>query len=79
MACMFLLEMSPIPLRPCLLLGTRENHREHLVLVGPLQHFFVCVLPLEKKNALTHIKSQTHVEWAALCEVSVRQTRCQTL
>lgn len=49
MACMFLLEMSPIPLRPCLLLGTRENHREHLVLVGSLQHFFVCVLPLEKK------------------------------
>lgn len=50
MACMFLLEMSPIPLKPCLLLGMSENHREYLVLVGSLQHFFVCVLPLEKKS-----------------------------
>lgn len=62
MACMFLLEMSPIPLKPCLLLGMRENHREYSVLVGSLQHFFVCVLPLERKKALTHIKSQTCVE-----------------
>lgn len=49
MTCMFLLEMSPMPLRLCLLLGTRENPKEHLLLVGSLQHFFVCVLPLVKK------------------------------
>lgn len=47
--------MSPILLKPCLLVGTRGNHRESQKLgagraqrVGSLHHFFVCVLPLGK-------------------------------
>lgn len=65
---MFPLEMSPIPLKPCLLVGMRENHREHQKFgagrtqkVGSSHHFFVYVLPFfflgkkkkkEKQNPL---------------------------